>query len=474
MYKILPILLFAYGLCLTTDDIYDNSWALIIGINKYENVQKLNYAVDDAEFIQEMLVKYFDFSIGNIIILKDERATKQNILKEFSAITKSANENDRVIIFFAGHGETMELPGGGEMGYLIPVDGSTNDLYLSSIGMAELKNLAIMSKAKHVLYLVDACYGGLAAVGTRGLIPTETNNYIDKISKNKARQIITAGGKGEKVLEKSELGHSVFTDNLKRGLQEGNADVNSDGYITGNELAMYLEEKVTNDSENMQTPIYGRMTSDEGEIIFVSSSYKINDSRKLIVENDISEEFLLEQFKNELKETRELNQLLIKQFKNLDSESHDALFDNNVHSINKNPTSSKSRYDSFSNIQKFFTIYPGIGYVFEDKFKKGIMWSGLFTSSIVSNFVSYNIYNNSKISFQQDMSNYNNAVENFDFIREKTTNSQSDMVQSKRIFYLTCISSGVLWYMAYNDYNNYKNYIDVDLSYSQLKITLYF
>ena len=39
MYKLISILLFAYGLALTTDEIYDNSWALIIGINKYENVK---------------------------------------------------------------------------------------------------------------------------------------------------------------------------------------------------------------------------------------------------------------------------------------------------------------------------------------------------------------------------------------------------------------------------------------------------
>ena len=42
MYKILPILLFAYGLAVTTEDIYDDSWALIIGIDKYENFQDLN------------------------------------------------------------------------------------------------------------------------------------------------------------------------------------------------------------------------------------------------------------------------------------------------------------------------------------------------------------------------------------------------------------------------------------------------
>ena len=57
MYKLLPILLFAYGLAVTAEDIYDNSYALIIGIDKYENVRSLDYAVKDAEDIQSMLNK---------------------------------------------------------------------------------------------------------------------------------------------------------------------------------------------------------------------------------------------------------------------------------------------------------------------------------------------------------------------------------------------------------------------------------
>ena len=60
MYKLLSILLFAYGLALTTDEIYDNSWALIIGINKYENVQKLDFAADDAIAMKEILIESFN------------------------------------------------------------------------------------------------------------------------------------------------------------------------------------------------------------------------------------------------------------------------------------------------------------------------------------------------------------------------------------------------------------------------------
>ena len=61
MCKRLPILLFAVGLAVTTEDIYDNSYALIIGIDKYENGRSLDYAVKDAEDVQSMLVDKFQF-----------------------------------------------------------------------------------------------------------------------------------------------------------------------------------------------------------------------------------------------------------------------------------------------------------------------------------------------------------------------------------------------------------------------------
>ena len=58
MYKLLPIILFGYCLALTTEDIYDNSWALIIGIDKYENVKNLDYAVEDANSNMDRRILY--------------------------------------------------------------------------------------------------------------------------------------------------------------------------------------------------------------------------------------------------------------------------------------------------------------------------------------------------------------------------------------------------------------------------------
>ena len=119
-----------------------------------------------------------------------------------------------------------------------------------------------------------------------------TPNYIEKITKNKSRQIITAGGRGEQVIEKSEWGHSAFTLNLKRGLKDGNADYNADGYITANELGMFLSEKVTIDSENQQTPQYGRMTSQEGEFVFVYAEIENTDNQMHLKKNIEKDKFV--------------------------------------------------------------------------------------------------------------------------------------------------------------------------------------
>ncbi|RMZ49001.1 caspase family protein [Candidatus Marinimicrobia bacterium PRS2] len=258
-------------LSLNRDDIYDESWAVIIGIDKYENLSNLDYAVADAEAVKDMLVNKFDYKEENIKLLLNEEANKANIVNVISDVSLKAGENDRILVFYAGHGETMPLPDGGEMGYLVPIDGRQENLYASAIPMDDLKRLSNMSKAKHMLFLVDACYGGLAAVGSRGLEPAKTPNYIEKISNIKSRQIITAGGKDEKVFEKSEWGHSAFTKNLLSALEDGLADSNEDGYITADELGDYLSEKVSIDSENQQTPQSRRLTSHEGEFIFMHS-----------------------------------------------------------------------------------------------------------------------------------------------------------------------------------------------------------
>ena len=269
-----------FAVDLNTEDVYDNSWALIVGINDYEHVRGLNYAVEDALAMKNMLINIYGFPRKNVRVLTNSEATGSNIKKELHYLVKSVGENDRVVFYFAGHGETEALGiEGGDMGFLIPADGNAEDLYLTAIPMDELKRISNWSKAKHMLFLVDACYGGLAAMNTRSLSATSPN-YLDKITDDISRQIITAGGKEEQVLEKDDWEHSAFTKSLLSGLKEKRADYNGDGIITGAEIGMYVQEKVSLDTDNFQTPQSRRFTTHEGEIIFLAKAEEKEEEEK--------------------------------------------------------------------------------------------------------------------------------------------------------------------------------------------------
>ena len=86
MYRFLPILLFAYGLAVTTKDIYDNSYALIIGISEYQNLSHLSYGASDAEAIQNLLISHFDFPEENTKLLINVDATADNIRRAFQIL----------------------------------------------------------------------------------------------------------------------------------------------------------------------------------------------------------------------------------------------------------------------------------------------------------------------------------------------------------------------------------------------------
>ena len=190
------------------NEFYNTSWAVIIGINEYENIRPLRFAVQDAKEIRKLLISEFGFPKENVRILIDNEATLNNIRDALYEIAIMANEEDRILVYFAGHGETRSLKSGVEKGYLIPTDGNLDKIFNTCLPMTEIKDIANETVAKHVLFLMDACFSGLAAVDTRGL-DRSTPGYIEKIVRDQARQVITAGGKNEEVIEKDEWGHSA-------------------------------------------------------------------------------------------------------------------------------------------------------------------------------------------------------------------------------------------------------------------------
>lgn len=240
---------------------YGKSWAVVIGINDYQKWPKLAYAISDAEAIVKRL-KRFDFD--EIITILDDQATQKNILRVLGdELYEKAGREDRVFIFFAGHGQTQDVPNG-KIGYIIPVDGDEKNYYSSAISMRQLQELSDRLRAKHIFYAMDSCFSGLLLTIPRGGV---ADDYRLQTAAP-VRQVLTAGDEGELVVEKE--GHGLFTKVLLAGL-DGGADTNGDGYITVSELYNYTNAGVVQSSRNRQNPQFGRLGSGEGEFVFTVS-----------------------------------------------------------------------------------------------------------------------------------------------------------------------------------------------------------
>ena len=242
-------------------DLYGKSFAVVIGINSYEKWPSLEFAVNDAKAITEKLKKT---GFDHITVILDKEATQRRILTElFHELPEKVGCNDRLFFYFAGHGQTENLPKGGKRGYIIPVDGDVSNYGATAISMDQIRSLSSRIPAKHILYAMDSCYSGLGLNRSGGVSP-KISDYLRKISSMRVVQIITAGGKGEQVQEKGN--HGLFTTYFLHALG-GEADFNKDNVVTGTELGAYLRPTVSNASGQAQTPLYGRLEG-EGEFLF--------------------------------------------------------------------------------------------------------------------------------------------------------------------------------------------------------------
>jgi uncharacterized caspase-like protein len=229
---------------------YGRRIAVTIGINAYRGgaITPLGAAVGDARRMAELFTK---MGYDEVIRLEDQKATRAGMLDVLERqVPLRAEERDLVTIFFAGHGITK-----GDMGYVLPQDADTN-VERTAISVEELKNAAMRMKARHVLYLVDACFSGSMFKKPAPSGPTSTQAYWEALAAGRVIQIMTAGGADQKVIEKD--GWGAFTRHAHGGL-EGAADPDGDGVVTMDELFAHVKQRVVSDTGGRQTPQYGNV-----------------------------------------------------------------------------------------------------------------------------------------------------------------------------------------------------------------------
>ncbi|MGE0087344.1 MAG: caspase family protein [Desulfococcaceae bacterium] len=195
-------------------------YALIIGINAYEEWAPLKTAVNDATALKALLTGKYGYSEENVILRKDREALRTVLMNDLRQLAAGLGERDNLLIYYAGHGQLDDLTSDG---YWIPADGGRNDP-TTWITNSAIRSILSSEKVrgKNIMVIADSCYSGNLLRGGTSLITGEDTAYQAKIlelAHRKSRQIITSGGV-EPVADAGRDNHSLFAYYLLKSLEE--------------------------------------------------------------------------------------------------------------------------------------------------------------------------------------------------------------------------------------------------------------
>jgi hypothetical protein len=243
---------------------YRESWAVVIGINEYKSpsFSRLLYATSDADQVAGIL-PMLGFPEKNIQILKDEKATKDNIEHAIYNKMSDMSEEDRLLIFFAGHGKVIQA--GGREGYLLPYDADLTKPSTSSLPMFRFWRIGLELRAKHILLVLDCCSAGFVTSRSSATsVPDEHLN--EETYRQRVVEVLTAGTSEQQAGE--EGGNGLFTRAFVDGLK-GAADPKGRG-LTAAQLGAYIKDRLQGTN---QSPQIGKLDG-QGEFLFLPPTKK--------------------------------------------------------------------------------------------------------------------------------------------------------------------------------------------------------
>jgi hypothetical protein len=278
--------------------LYQNSYALIIGISEYEHWDDLKGVVEDVGEVEQLLKKHgFEVEIAVEDDLKSERLAA--LVKDF-IIRRGVLEENRLLIYYAGHGYKEPDK---DVGFIIPKDApqpADKTFREKAISMSVVRSLAERIASKHALFIFDSCFSGsminAAETNSAKLSFNQTNTNADVVSHDafvhgrggvadtlpfiprsisykaslRTRQFIASGTDKQLVPDNSDF-RKRFVLGLTDESGQG-ADSNADGFVTGKELGDYLQMQVTNKSDGRQNPTWGfigTQAANQGDFIFI-------------------------------------------------------------------------------------------------------------------------------------------------------------------------------------------------------------
>jgi tetratricopeptide (TPR) repeat protein len=234
------------------------SYALVVGISQYRNMPErgLEFAERDAEAVYAILIspEGGNFRAENVHKLIGAQATLATVRRELEEWLPSvAKEDDRVLVYFAGHGFVFN-----GQAYLAPYDLAPGNITATGYSMDTLgKVFGGKIQARNKVLLTDSCHSGAITPDATAAL---NRSLLDV---NRSVFSLTASRDRESSFESADWGggHGIFTYYAVKGL-EGEADANADGIVTADELAEYTHRNVREATNGRQNPTSERGSFD--------------------------------------------------------------------------------------------------------------------------------------------------------------------------------------------------------------------
>ena len=274
--------------------------AAAIGVDSYSGgITPLTTAVADARAVGRVLEEDHAYRVH---MLPDAEATHDHLVDFFEErLRREVGPEDRLVVYFAGHGLALDECGEGPRGYLLPHDARAGD-EAAWLSMSWLHRALSRLACRHLLVVLDCCFAGSFrwASVTRSFLPQGKlyDSQYERFVNGTAWQVLTSAAHNEKALdvaagvvnhrdghpvgEGGDAGpagaaHSPFAEALIRGLR-GAADssrggFDPDGVITATELHQYVCEELISHRPGVaavQTPgLWPLKPESSGEFVFL-------------------------------------------------------------------------------------------------------------------------------------------------------------------------------------------------------------
>lgn len=251
-----------------------NKWGLVIGIENYANLPKVENAAADARAMRRYLRNVVGVPDEQLIVLRDGQATRAQLrgyLRE--RLPNRLSAQDTLYVFFAGHGvPDLSAEGVDKPAFLMPYDGDQAAIrstgYRVTNFYADIEQLPVA----HAYVFADACFTGATRSGE--LIDPDMRPALLKTKKPRVALdktlVLSAADMQQVARSHPDAAYGLFTHYLLLGLR-GEADENRDDQVTVHELHDYVRRQVEEIAREIfnaeQTPVLYPRTGQPDQVI---------------------------------------------------------------------------------------------------------------------------------------------------------------------------------------------------------------